>query len=464
LSNSFSELNLVEPLLRALATENYVTPTPIQAQAIPQLLAGHDVLGVAQTGTGKTAAFALPILQSLSQRVDGPGRNPRALVLTPTRELAIQVEDSFRTYGRHLKLRSAAVFGGISQKRQVDTLARGIDILVATPGRLLDLCSQKAVRFDRLSILVLDEADRMLDMGFLPDVRRIIALLPKERQTLLFSATMPEGIARLAASILTRPIRVEAAPPATTVQLVDQRVIFVAGSEKPAVLADLLRDPAVSRALVFARTKHGANRIVARLAHADIYAEAIHGNKSQAARQKALGAFRSGNLRVLIATDIAARGIDVEGVSHVINFDVPNEAESYVHRIGRTARAGASGVAISLCDSSERPFLAGIEKLTRLRLQVIEHPRASAALAQAAPAPRQGPRGKPQAARKHQGRGAPSQRRPAAGGASNHRAPGGRKERFHGEALSQDGHSRRSSGATSERTAVGRAVGHGRAP
>jgi ATP-dependent RNA helicase RhlE len=306
----------------------------------------------------------------------------------------------------------------------------------------------------------------MLDMGFLPDVRRIIALLPKERQTLLFSATMPEGIARLAASILTRPIRVEAAPPATTVQLVDQRVIFVAGAEKPAVLADLLRDPAVSRALVFARTKHGANRIVARLAHADIYAEAIHGNKSQAARQKALGAFRGGNLRVLIATDIAARGIDVEGVSHVINFDVPNEAESYVHRIGRTARAGASGVAISLCDSSERPFLAGIERLTRLRLQVIEHPRASAALAHAAPAPRQsqGPRNKPQAARKHQGRGASSQRRPAAGGASNHRAPVGRKERFHGEALSQDGHARRASGAISERTAVDRAVGHGRVP
>jgi len=302
----------------------------------------------------------------------------------------------------------------------------------------------------------------MLDMGFLPDVKRIIALLPKERQTLLFSATMPEGIARLAASILTRPVRIEAAPPATTVELVDQRVIFVGGADKPAVLADLLRDPAVSRALVFARTKHGANRIAARLAHADIYAEAIHGNKSQAARQKALGAFRAGGLRVLVATDIAARGIDVEGISHVINFDVPNEAESYVHRIGRTARAGASGVAISLCDASEKPFLAAIEKLTRQRLHVIGHARASADLAQAAPAPRQAPRGQQQP-RKQRGRGPSSQRRPAAGGASNQRASVGRKEPRHGEALSQDGHARGSSGAASGRAALDRAVGHGQA-
>jgi ATP-dependent RNA helicase RhlE len=370
---------------------------------------------LAQTGTGKTAAFALPILHRLSQRPDGGGRGPHALVLAPTRELAIQVADSFRTYGRHLKLRCAVVFGGVGQKPQVDALARGLDILVATPGRLLDLCGQKAVRFDRLSVLVLDEADRMLDMGFLPDVKRLIALLPRQRQTLLFSATMPDGIARLVATILKEPLRVEAAPPATTVERVDQRVIHVATAEKSAVLADLLRDPGLSRALVFTRTKHGANRVTERLVRAGIGAEAIHGNKSQAARQKALGAFRLGQLRVLVATDIAARGIDVDSVSHVINFDIPNEAESYVHRIGRTARAGAAGMAISLCDGSERKFLADIEKLTRVRLQVIEHARMSPGPAQAAPVPRQAARGRWQS-RKQKGGTQAQHRRPSAAG------------------------------------------------
>jgi ATP-dependent RNA helicase RhlE len=413
---SFSDLRLGEPLLRALAAEDYAAPTPIQAQAIPPLLAGRDLLGVAQTGTGKTAAFALPILHHLAHRPQGGGRTPRALVLAPTRELAIQVGESFRTYGRHVKLRSAVIHGGVSQKPQVDALARGIDILVATPGRLLDLCAQGCVRFDRLSVLVLDEADRMLDMGFLPDVHRILALLPKERQTLLFSATMPGGIARLAASILRTPVRVEVAPSATTVEGVDQHVIFVASAQKPLLLAALLRGPAVSRALVFARTKRGANRIAKRLADDGIAAEAMHGNKSQAARQRALDEFRSGRVRVLVATDIAARGIDIEGISHVVNFDIPNEPESYVHRIGRTARAGSRGVAISLCDASERAFLAAIEKLTRLRLRVIDHPRVAAPTGKAAPvqAPRDvPPHGKPGSRRR------PSQRHHAACGASD---------------------------------------------
>ena len=426
MQTNFSDLNLAEPLLRALAAEQYSTPTPIQAKSIPPMLSGRDVLGLAQTGTGKTAAFALPILQRLMNPTGPVGREPRVLVLTPTRELAIQVHDSFRTYGRFLKLRTTAVYGGVSTKHQIDALARGTDIVVATPGRLLDLCTQNAVRFGRLSVLVLDEADRMLDMGFLPDVKRIIARLPKERQTLLFSATMPESIARFADSILTKPVRVEAAPPATTVELIKQYVIHAAGAEKPAVLADLLRDPTVSRALVFARTKHGANRITERLARSDIRAEAIHGNKSQGARQKALGDFRSGHVRVLVATDIAARGIDVDGISHVINFDIPNEAETYVHRIGRTARAGASGTAISLCDGSERSFLADIEKLTRLRLQVIAHPRATPGLAQAKPAPRPASQSRQpqnrQPGRKQRGWSHPASRRRAAAGGSNHSA------------------------------------------
>jgi ATP-dependent RNA helicase RhlE len=408
LPNSFSDLLLAEPLLRALADENYLTPTPIQASAIPHLLAGRDLLGLAQTGTGKTAAFALPILQHLS-RVPGPaGRGPRALVLAPTRELALQVSESFRTYGRHLKLRSAVVFGGVGQKPQVDALARGLDILVATPGRLLDLSAQGHARFDRVSFLVLDEADRMLDMGFLPDMKRIIALLPKERQTLLFSATMPEGIARLAAKILKEPVRVEVTPAASTVEQVEQRVIFVEAADKAAVLAELLQDKAIARALVFARTKHGANRIAARLVRDRIGAEAIHGNKSQGARQRALEGFRSGKVRVLVATDIAARGIDVDGVTHVINFDLPNEPESYVHRIGRTARAGATGVALSLCDAAERPFLRDIEKLTKRRLAVVDHHRQPHA--RPAPAPAQSVRGRGSHPSRHQPAASPSPR------------------------------------------------------
>ena len=409
MQNSFSDLRLAEPLLRALAAEQYLVPTPIQERAIPPLLGGRDLLGLAQTGTGKTAAFALPILQHLARQPGGAGRGPRALVLTPTRELALQVGESFRTYGRHLTLRVAMVFGGVGQQPQVSALARGIDILVATPGRLLDLAAQGHVHFDRLSFFVLDEADRMLDMGFLPDVKRIVARLPKERQTLLFSATMPDGIARLAAGLLKEPVRVEVDPAASTVARIEQQVIFVASAVKPALLTEILRDARIARALVFARTKHGANRIADRLVRDSIGADAIHGNKSQGARQRALSGFRDGRIRVLVATDIAARGIDVDGITHVINFDIPNEPETYVHRVGRTGRAGAGGVALSLCDGSERAFLRDIERLTRRPLTVVDHPRAAAAAAAAAtpsapstPAapPRPG-RGRPNGAGRH---------------------------------------------------------------
>jgi ATP-dependent RNA helicase RhlE len=377
LNLSFSELRLQAPILRALDEQKYQTPTAIQMRAIPHLLGGRDLLGVSQTGTGKTAAFGLPILQRLSQVQGRTTGSPRALVLTPTRELALQIADSFRAYGRHLALRHAVVFGGVGQKPQVDALRRGADILVATPGRLLDLMTQGHVRLESVSIFVLDEADRMLDLGFLPQVKRIVAALPKERQTLLFSATMPDDIARLADGILRRPVRVEADPVAPTVEQVDQSVLFVSGNDKRHLLSALLKDPGIVRCLVFVRTKHGANRLAAQLALGDIAVTALHSNKSQPARQRALDDFRTGRLRVLVATDIMARGIDVDDITHVINFDLPNVPESYVHRIGRTARAGARGVALSFCDGSERVFLRDIEKLTRRPLRVIEdHPYA----------------------------------------------------------------------------------------
>ncbi len=371
---SFSELALVEPIQRALRAENYECPTPIQAQAIPYLLAGRDLLGIAQTGTGKTAAFALPILQHLAaNRVPAPRNSMRALVLTPTRELALQIAESFRTYGRHMGLRTAVIFGGVSQGPQVDALRRGIDILVATPGRLLDLHQQGHVRYDGVSVFVLDEADRMLDMGFIRDIRRIVPLLPKARQSLLFSATMPDEINRLIGTLLKDPVRVEVTPAATTVERIQQRVMFVDAGNKRALLAALLKDGTISRALVFTRTKHAANRVAEGLAKGGIPAEAIHGNKSQNQRQRALGNFRDGRARVLVATDIAARGIDIDGITHVINFELPNVPESYVHRIGRTARAGADGIAISFCDHSEKAFLRDIEKLTRQKIAIAEH-------------------------------------------------------------------------------------------
>ncbi|WP_158045796.1 DEAD/DEAH box helicase [Skermanella pratensis] len=373
---SFSELGLSEPILRAISAENYSNPTPIQAQAVPHLIQGRDLLGVAQTGTGKTAAFALPILHRLSENRTRPmSYGARVLVLTPTRELAIQIGESFATYGRHLPLTRTVIFGGVGQNPQVQSMARGVDILVATPGRLLDLIGQGFIKLDRLEVFVLDEADRMLDMGFIHDVRRVIKVLPTKRHTLFFSATMPPEIAKLADKILTEPVRVEVTPVSSTAERIEQRIMFVEKADKRPLLGEVLKRPDIGRALVFTRTKHGANRVVEQLGQIAVRAEAIHGNKSQTARQRALENFRSGEIRVLVATDIAARGIDIDGITHVINYDLPNVPESYVHRIGRTARAGTSGIAISFCDSEERAYLKDIEKLIKVRIPVVEdHP------------------------------------------------------------------------------------------
>jgi len=353
----------------------YGAPTPIQLQAIPPALKGRDVLGCAQTGTGKTAAFTLPLLQRLDAH-DPEEATLRALVLTPTRELASQIGESVARYGKHIELWHTVIFGGVKQKRQVDELERGIDVLVATPGRLLDLMSQGLVDLSRIEVFVLDEADRMLDMGFLPDVRRILAKLPKKRQTLFFSATMPPDIRKLANELLVDPVSVSVAPPSSTAERIEQRIYFVDKSNKPKLLIDLLKSDAdIAQALVFTRTKHGANRLVKKLDKAGLRAGAIHGNKSQSARERALRSFKSGELRLLVATDIAARGIDIDGIGHVINFDLPNVPETYVHRIGRTGRAGASGVALSFCDVEERDYLADIERLIRQQVPRVEaHP------------------------------------------------------------------------------------------
>ncbi|HYC00496.1 MAG TPA: DEAD/DEAH box helicase [Candidatus Limnocylindrales bacterium] len=373
-TTSFQELGVAEPLRRALIERSYTSPTPIQAQAIPPVLAGRDILGIAQTGTGKTAAFSLPLLQRLAE---GGGQRPRpgaplALILAPTRELAGQIADSIRDYGRHLGLRHTVIFGGVGQGSQVRALERGVHVLVATPGRLLDLIEQRYVRLSDVRILVLDEADRMFDMGFLRDLRKIVRLVPPQRQSLLFSATMPADIARLAEEVLRDPMRIEISPSNPTVDRVEQRVHFVDAARKRALLANLLEDPSLERVIVFTRTKHGANRVAEQLDRSGVRAEAIHGNKSQNARQRALDCFRKGQARVLVATDVAARGIDVVGVTHVINYEIPNEAESYVHRIGRTARAGAEGVAVSFCDPSERGYLRSIERMTGCALAVAE--------------------------------------------------------------------------------------------
>ncbi len=359
----FEELQLIEPLLRAVQAAGYTQPTPIQAQAIPFVMDQRDILGCAQTGTGKTAAFALPIIQRLAATKPAGGRYLRALVLAPTRELASQIGESFDVYGRFTPVRQITIFGGISQKPQVNRLQRGADVLIATPGRLLDLMGQGYVRLDRLEFLVLDEADRMLDMGFIHDVRRIIAKVPRQRQTLLFSATMPSDIQSLADDILTNPAHVAVTPVASTVETIQQAVYFVEKPHKPALLQHLLDDNAMQRVLVFTRTKHGANKVVTQLERASVNAEAIHGNKSQSARERALAGFKAGKIRVLVATDIASRGIDVDNITHVVNYDLPNEPESYVHRIGRTGRAGASGMAYSFCDTTERPYLRDIERL-----------------------------------------------------------------------------------------------------
>jgi len=376
---SFDGLGLAEPLRLALKNENYLKPTPIQAQAIPLLTEGRDLLGIAQTGTGKTAAFALPILHRLSvQRLQRSPRRPHALILAPTRELALQIDERFRAYGRGLPLRSAVIFGGVGQGQQVKALVKGVDILIATPGRLLDLYGQRHVSFDQVFILVLDEADRMLDMGFIRDVRKIVAACRKQRQTLLFSATMPPDIAKLAAEVLRSPVRIDVSPASVAVDRIDQRVYFVPAQAKSRLLTELLADPAMDRVLVFTRTKRGADRVCKFLRQAGLVAEALHGNKAQNARVCALEAFRSGRARILVATEIAARGIDVASISHVINYELPNEPESYVHRIGRTARAGAGGTAISFCDPSERSYLKAIEGLTRSPVSVVSHRLAQA--------------------------------------------------------------------------------------
>ena len=380
----FDQLGLIEPILRAVRDEGYTTTTPIQEKAIPPVMEGCDLLGCAQTGTGKTAAFALPILHRLSQAPRQPGRPIRCLVLTPTRELATQVSESFRTYGRHLRLATSVIFGGVGQFPQVQALQRGVDILVACPGRLLDLMGQGHVKLNGVEVLVLDEADRMLDMGFLPDMRRVVAVVPRERQTLMFSATMPREIRQLAEGFLRKPVEVSVAPAATAAETVDQRVYHVPRIQKQALLNHLLADPSVERALVFTRTKHGADKVVKQLLSVRITAEAIHGNKSQNARTRALDNFRSGRTRVLVASDIAARGLDIDGISHVVNFDIPNEPETYVHRIGRTGRAGASGVAMSLCDQEEKSWLMDIERTMHRRVPIAPLPT-FAALPMAAP-------------------------------------------------------------------------------
>jgi ATP-dependent RNA helicase RhlE len=374
---TFKELNLIEPLAKALQEEGYVTPTPIQQQAIPLVLNGRDLLGCAQTGTGKTAAFSLPMLQLLynkPQTVQGKKRI-RGLIITPTRELAIQIQESLVAYGRHTGLRSTVIFGGVTQRAQTDALGRGIDILVATPGRLLDLMDQGFVSLRDLEFFVLDEADRMLDMGFVHDVKRIIAVLPKERQSLFFSATMPPVISKLADTILRNPAKVEVTPVSSTADTVVQSVYFVDKNNKGKLLEMLLEDSSITSALVFSRTKHGADRVTKELTKAGIKTEAIHGNKAQNARQRALSNFKEGKTRVLVATDIAARGIDVDDLSHVFNYDLPNIAETYVHRIGRTGRAGASGIAISFCMFDEIPYLKDIQKLIGRTVPVVEgHP------------------------------------------------------------------------------------------
>jgi len=424
----FSDLGLTEVLLRALQHEGYTQPTPIQAQAIKPLLQGRDLLGIAQTGTGKTAAFALPILQRLvTDRRPAPPRGVRALVLAPTRELAAQIADSFRAYGRFARVSVATVVGGVGMGPQVKALARGVDVLVATPGRLLDHMSSGNLRLDTTEVIVLDEADHMLDLGFIIPIRQILARIPKNRQSLFFSATMPKEIAGLAADMLRDPVEVVVAPVATTVERVVQQVFLVNDAGKRDLLVELLRRPDFQRTLVFTRTKRGADRVSQHLAAAGINATAIHGNKSQPQRQRALDGFRAGRSSVLVATDIAARGIDVDDVTHVVNYELPEVPEAYVHRIGRTARAGAAGMAVSLCDDSERGLLRAIEKLTRQILPFTDRRAPGSDV----------PRNKPQQARPHHSAGGRETQHKGKGGAARGRAFGGRHP--YGEKISNFG-------------------------
>jgi ATP-dependent RNA helicase RhlE len=372
---TFHDLGIAEPITRSLDENNYVTPTPIQLSAIPSLLENQDLLGIAQTGTGKTAAFALPVLQHLfTNKVRPKPRTTRALVLAPTRELAIQIADNCEIYSKYLNLRQTTIFGGVNQRSQVKVMSQGVDLLIATPGRLLDLMQQGHVDLKSVTHLILDEADRMLDMGFIRDIKKIIAPIPKQRQTLLFSATMPTSISSLAKNLLNNPKTVEVTPKVVTVEKIEQSLYKVSKKDKRSLLVTLLQNEEITKAIIFSKTKHGANRIVRELEHAGISTAAIHGNKSQAARQKALSAFKDHEIRTLVATDIAARGIDVDNISHVINYDLPMEPESYVHRIGRTARAGTQGTAISFCDETEGKLLNAIEKIIKFKLSVTQTP------------------------------------------------------------------------------------------
>ena len=370
----FSDFGLAEPILRAVGAEGYTTPTPIQVKAVPPIMEGRDLVGIAQTGTGKTAAFALPILHRLSLTPPRNQRQVRCLVLAPTRELAAQVAESFKTYGHGQHLRSTVIFGGVGQNPQAQALRTGVDICIACPGRLLDLINQGLCRLDMVEVLILDEADRMLDMGFMPDIRRIVQRVPQQRQTLLFSATMPREIRDLASSLLRDPVEVSVTPTTSAAETVSQSVYHVSKGLKQALLTQILQGPGVERAIVFTRTKHGADKVVKRLESSGIRAEAIHGNKSQNQRIRALDGFKRGQIRVLVASDIAARGLDVDGITHVINFEIPNEPETYIHRIGRTGRAGATGAAVSLCDGEERGYLRDIERLLRKPVPVLGLP------------------------------------------------------------------------------------------
>ncbi|ACT96293.1 DEAD/DEAH box helicase [Dyadobacter fermentans] len=377
---TFQDLKLIEPIKKALQEEGYTTPTPIQSKAIPVILETKDLLGCAQTGTGKTAAFAIPMLQLLHENPVGKFERSRirALILTPTRELAIQIGESFAAYGRYTRVRHTVIFGGVGQKPQTDALAKGVDVLIATPGRLLDLINQGFIKLNQLEFFVLDEADRMLDMGFVHDVKKVIKLLPGKRQSLFFSATMPPAIVTLAGTILRNPVKVEVTPVSSTADTIRQSVFFVDKSNKNSLLLHILQDESIATALVFTRTKHGADKVVKVLRKAGVTSEAIHGNKSQTARQNALKNFKNQTTRVLVATDIAARGIDVDDLTHVINYEIPNIPETYVHRIGRTGRAGAKGIALSFCDKEEKPYLKDIHKLIAKNIPVVnDHPFAA---------------------------------------------------------------------------------------
>ena len=367
---TFESLGLSKNLLRAIKSEGYTSPTPVQVQSIPPLLAGRDVLGVAQTGTGKTAAFALPVLHIMSRSKQPGKKQIRALILSPTRELAAQIGDRFSVYGEHLDIKHRVIFGGVKQNPQVRDLERGIDVLVATPGRLLDLIGQGHINLGRVEFFVLDEADRMLDMGFIRDIQKVLKLLPKRRQNLLFSATMPKSISDLAGSFLNNTVMIDVTPKEVTVDRIEQRISFIRKADKRRLLVRIIKDENVERGIVFTRTKHGANRLVKQLGQSKINAAAIHGNKSQGARTKALAGFKNGSIPILVATDIASRGIDVEEITHVFNYDLPNEPEVYVHRIGRTARAGRSGIAYGFCDDTESGYLVGIQRLIGYEIPV----------------------------------------------------------------------------------------------